>query len=269
MFWLWVIQIASDEQNISATSVIMKAGMRKRAMKKPLTSPTRTPTSSMVATAAAGAQGWLASRPPASVSMRAPERAAAEQQLVGGASHHHGAGDAGEPHGGAERQVDAGDDDDEGLADGDRQERPDVGELVGDVARLGEGGEEYGHRGEVGDGQVEHEVLGQQQAAQRPPDASVGDGSAGRNPPEVSLTIGPRTVRSDRLRRRGGRRPRRRRMRSGYRPLRTWQPQVLSPISAKLACDSAKPGSSLTAFGCVSPALIASRMPVSASSASR
>ena len=33
MFWLWVIQIARDEQNISATSVIMKAGMRKRAMK--------------------------------------------------------------------------------------------------------------------------------------------------------------------------------------------------------------------------------------------
>ena len=32
MFWDCVSQIAVDEKNISATSVIMKAGMRKRAM---------------------------------------------------------------------------------------------------------------------------------------------------------------------------------------------------------------------------------------------
>ena len=98
----------------------------------------------------------------AKVSILGPEYL--EQQLVGGARHHHGAGDAGEAHGGAEREVDAGDDDDEGLADGYHQERPDVGELVGEVAWLGEGWEEHRHRGEVGDGQVEHEVFRQQQA---------------------------------------------------------------------------------------------------------
>ena len=60
--------------------------------------------------------------------------------------HHDRAGDADEAHDRALAEVDAHDDDDEGLADRDGEQRPDVGELVADVAGGDEVGEEDRHR---------------------------------------------------------------------------------------------------------------------------
>ena len=107
MFWLCVIQIAADEKNISVTSVIMNAGSLKRAMKKPLSSPISTPTSSMTHDRDDGRHRMAGKNAALLGQQRAPERAAAEQQLVGGAGHDDRAGDAGKPHRRAERQVDA------------------------------------------------------------------------------------------------------------------------------------------------------------------
>ena len=95
----------------------------------------------------------------------APQRAAAEQRGIDGRRHDDRAEHADEPHDGALRQVDAADDDDECLADGDGQQRPDVGELVAEIAGAGEIGEEDRHDDEIGGGQIEDEVLGKQQAA--------------------------------------------------------------------------------------------------------
>ncbi len=89
----------------------------------------------------ATAIGCAAEQSAALVEQRAPERAAAEQSSVGAGRHHDRAGDADEAHDRALAEVDADDDDDEGLADRDGKQRPDVGELVGDVARRRRGRE--------------------------------------------------------------------------------------------------------------------------------
>ena len=74
--------------------------------------------------------------------------------------------DADEAHDRALGEVDAADDDDERLPHAHRQERPDVGQLVRDVARVGEAREEERQDDEVGDAEVEDEVVGQQDPPQ-------------------------------------------------------------------------------------------------------
>ena len=169
MFCDCVSQIAADENSISATSVTMKAGMRKRAMKQAVEE----------ADQRAGGEhdehrdrdgGAVAGKDAAVlVDQAAPQRAAAEQRVIDGRRHDDRAGDADEPHDGALRQVDAGDDDDECLADRDGQQRPDVGELVAEMLRaLARSGKKTAIDDEIGDRQIEDEILGKQQAAREP-----------------------------------------------------------------------------------------------------
>ena len=70
-------------------------------------------------TATATAKPLPAKDPAVSLSKVAPERAAAEKVRVGARRHHHRAGYADEAHDCTLAEVDAPDDDDEGLADRD------------------------------------------------------------------------------------------------------------------------------------------------------
>ena len=115
-----VSQMAVEENSISAISVTMKAGMRMREMSVPLMKPISVPVASMTVTATATAEPLPARMPPPS-SIRYPhKRAASEQCLIDGRRHNDRTEHADEPHDGALGQVDAADDDDEGLADCDR-----------------------------------------------------------------------------------------------------------------------------------------------------
>ena len=194
MFWLWVSQIADEAQKISATSVTMKGGMRKRVMEKPLTSPTSAPDREhRRRPRPARRQGWPARRPPAS-SRSVPQSglppssslSAAEVIIAAPAT-------LTQPHDGAERQVDSRDDDDEGLPDRHREERPDVGELVGDVARVGERGKEDRHGDEVGERQVRGRSTrtGAAANAAMPSRSRPGAPAGRRATPPLSLVIAP------------------------------------------------------------------------------
>ena len=100
-----VYQMAAPEKNIIVVSVTMKGGMLKRVMQAPLSEPMAPPTARKATMPAAiASQGGARHRP-----------------AVEG--HDRGAEHAGHGEVEVRREVDAGHDQDEGLADGDDQER--------------------------------------------------------------------------------------------------------------------------------------------------
>ena len=137
MFCDWVSQIAADEKSISDTSVTMKAGILKRAMKIAVEEADQACRRRASPTIAAGDRIGVAGEEPAGLAEQRSPRAGCRRGGSGRRPVDMIAAPTTltKPMIAPWLKVDPGDDDDEGLADRDREQRPDIGELVADVAR--------------------------------------------------------------------------------------------------------------------------------------